>query len=154
VAASFSAPEPRFPRPCSLSAAIALSGARAIEQLRLVCVELAPLSHAIHILPDPIVPAMQAETFDPDLFGKLDERLEVAVTDLVGDRPGRRTPRGRRWGRIEWGTPSGHHGWMQVDADGDGSRLTLFLSTRHGSESEHDVSVTLDAIRMLVESQI
>jgi uncharacterized protein YndB with AHSA1/START domain len=56
--------------------------------------------------------------------------------------------------RIEWGTPSGYHGWMQVDADGDGSRLTLFLSTRHGSESEHDVSATLDAIRMLVESQI
>jgi uncharacterized membrane protein len=56
--------------------------------------------------------------------------------------------------RIDWGSPSGYHGWMQVDADGDGSRLTLFLSTRHGSESEHDVSATLDAIRMLVESQI
>jgi uncharacterized membrane protein len=56
--------------------------------------------------------------------------------------------------RIEWGSPSGYHGWMQVDGDGDGSRLTLFLSTRRGSESEHDVAVTLDAIRMLVESQI
>ena len=26
--------------------------------------------------------------------------------------------------RIEWGAPSGYHGWMQVQADGDGSRLT------------------------------
>jgi hypothetical protein len=56
--------------------------------------------------------------------------------------------------RIEWGTPSGYHGWMQVETDGDGSRLTLFLNTQHGSEREHDVSATLDAIRMLVESQV
>ena len=56
--------------------------------------------------------------------------------------------------RIEWGTPSGYHGWMKVDPDGDGSRLTLFLETRHGSESDHDVAATLDAIRMLVESEV
>jgi uncharacterized protein YndB with AHSA1/START domain len=56
--------------------------------------------------------------------------------------------------RIDWGTPSGYHGWMQVAADGDGSRLTLFLNTQHGSEREHDVSATLDAIRMLVEAQV
>jgi uncharacterized membrane protein len=56
--------------------------------------------------------------------------------------------------RIEWGTPSGYAGWMQVAEDGDGSRLTLFLNTRHGSERDHDVSATLDAIRMLVEAQL
>jgi uncharacterized protein YndB with AHSA1/START domain len=56
--------------------------------------------------------------------------------------------------RIEWGTGSGYRGWMKVDPDGDGSRLTLFLETRHGGESDHDVAATLDAIRMLVESQV
>ena len=56
--------------------------------------------------------------------------------------------------RIEWRSASGYHGWMAVAPDGDGSRLTLFLSTVHGSESEHDVAATLDAIRMLVEAEI
>jgi carbon monoxide dehydrogenase subunit G len=56
--------------------------------------------------------------------------------------------------RIEWGTPNGYRGWLQVDADGDGSRLTLFLDTPHASASDHDVAATLDAIRMLVESQV
>ena len=56
--------------------------------------------------------------------------------------------------RIEWGAPSGYHGWMKVDPDGDGSRLTLFLSTRHGTERDHDVAATLDAVRMLVESEV
>lgn len=61
-------------------------GARAIEQLRLVCVELemAPLRHAVHILPTVMVPAMKAEgPFDPEMFASLDERLDTAVTDLV-----------------------------------------------------------------------
>jgi carbon monoxide dehydrogenase subunit G len=56
--------------------------------------------------------------------------------------------------RIDWSAPSGYRGWMQVEADGDGSRLTLFLETRHGAESDHDVAATLDAIRRLVESQV
>ncbi len=56
--------------------------------------------------------------------------------------------------RIEWGTDSGYRGWLQVDGDGDGSRLTLFLNTTHAGESEHDVAATLDAIRMLVESEV
>jgi uncharacterized protein YndB with AHSA1/START domain len=56
--------------------------------------------------------------------------------------------------RIEWGSASGYRGWMQVAADGEGSRLTLFLNTRHGAESDHDIAATLDAIRMLVESQV
>ena len=32
---------------------------------------------------------------------------------------------------------------MQVDQDGDGSRLTLFLDTPHPSASDHDVAATL-----------
>jgi carbon monoxide dehydrogenase subunit G len=56
--------------------------------------------------------------------------------------------------RIEWGAPSGYHGSLQVEGDGDGSRLTLVLHTLHGSESDHDVEATLDAIRMLVESEV
>ena len=56
--------------------------------------------------------------------------------------------------RIEWSSPSGYHGWMKVDPDGDASRLTLFLDTRRGGERDHDVSATLDAIRMLVEAEI
>jgi carbon monoxide dehydrogenase subunit G len=56
--------------------------------------------------------------------------------------------------RIEWGSPSGYRGWMQVDEDGDGSRLTLFLDTPHAGATDHDVAATLDAIRMLVESQV
>ena len=56
--------------------------------------------------------------------------------------------------RIEWSAPSGYHGWLKVDPDGNGSRLTLFLETRHGSERDHDISATLDAIRMLVEAEV
>ena len=56
--------------------------------------------------------------------------------------------------RIEWGAPSGYRGWMKVDPDGDGCRLTLFLDTRHGSERDHDVAATLDAVRMLVEAEV
>jgi carbon monoxide dehydrogenase subunit G len=56
--------------------------------------------------------------------------------------------------RIEWGAANGYRGWLQVDADGDGTRLTLFLDTPHAGASDHDVAATLDAIRMLVESQV
>jgi uncharacterized membrane protein len=56
--------------------------------------------------------------------------------------------------RIEWSAASGYRGWMQVDPDGDGSRLTLFLETRHGAERDHDIAATLDAIRMLVEAEV
>jgi Polyketide cyclase / dehydrase and lipid transport len=56
--------------------------------------------------------------------------------------------------RIEWSAPSGYHGWMQVDPDGEGSRLTLFLDTPHPGTSDHDVAATLDAIRRLVEAEV
>ena len=61
-------------------------GARAIEQLRMVSVELemAPLRHAVHILPALMVPAMQAgDPFDVELFSTLDDKLETAAEDLV-----------------------------------------------------------------------
>jgi NAD(P)H-dependent FMN reductase len=60
-------------------------GARAIEQLRLVAVELemAPLRHAIHILPALMVPAMRADPFDIELFESLDGKLELAAANLA-----------------------------------------------------------------------
>jgi NAD(P)H-dependent FMN reductase len=60
-------------------------GARAVEQLRLVCVEfeMVPLRHAVHIFPDVLIPARTAEEFTPDLFASLDERLEMMINELV-----------------------------------------------------------------------
>jgi NAD(P)H-dependent FMN reductase len=62
-----------------------VGGARAIEQLRLVAVEfeMAPLRWAVHILPDLMRPAMQADPFSIEVFASLDGRLDAAVTDLV-----------------------------------------------------------------------
>ncbi len=62
-----------------------VGGARAIEQLRLVCVELemAPLRHAVHILPDVMRPVRMAENrFDVEMFASLDERHDTLGTDL------------------------------------------------------------------------
>jgi hypothetical protein len=57
--------------------------------------------------------------------------------------------------RVEWGSRSSdYHGWMQVDPDGTGSRLTLFLATAHGDAPDSEVMGTLDAIRRLVESRV
>lgn len=57
--------------------------------------------------------------------------------------------------RVEWGSRSSdYHGWMQVDADGSGSRLTLFLATAHGDAPDSEVMGTLDAIRRLVEARV
>jgi NAD(P)H-dependent FMN reductase len=62
-----------------------VGGARAIEQLRLVSVEfeMAPLRHAVHILPELMRPAMQADPFSPEVFASLDQRLEMLVTELL-----------------------------------------------------------------------
>jgi NAD(P)H-dependent FMN reductase len=61
-----------------------LGGARAIEQLRLVTVELemAPLRHAVHILPDVLVPALRAEEFDPAMLDALMPKLTLMGDDL------------------------------------------------------------------------
>ncbi len=45
---------------------------------------MAPLRHAVHILPALMVPARQAkEPFDIELFASLDDRLQTTTTDLV-----------------------------------------------------------------------
>ncbi len=62
-----------------------VGGARAIEQLRLVTIELemAPLRHAVHVLPDVMRPVIQAgDDFDLELFAPLDPRLDTLATDL------------------------------------------------------------------------
>jgi NAD(P)H-dependent FMN reductase len=77
-----------------------VGGARAIEQLRQVAVEfeMAPLRWAVHILPELMVPALNAEPFSLDLFAPLDRRLDAALTDLAWWsttlRAGRRLPDG------------------------------------------------------------
>jgi NAD(P)H-dependent FMN reductase len=62
-----------------------VGAARAIEQLRLVCIEfeMAALRHAVHILPNVMVPALMAEQFDLEVFAPLDERLQTLITDLL-----------------------------------------------------------------------
>jgi carbon monoxide dehydrogenase subunit G len=57
--------------------------------------------------------------------------------------------------RIEWGVDGGgYHGWLQVNADGDASRLTLSLTTARGDAPDHEVMGTLDAIRRLLEREV
>jgi NAD(P)H-dependent FMN reductase len=57
-------------------------GARAIEQLRLVTVEfeMAPLRHAVHVLPDRMVAARGGE---PEPFAALEPKLTLLGDDLV-----------------------------------------------------------------------
>lgn len=61
-----------------------VGGARAVEQLRTVAVELgmAAIRPAVHILPDVLVPAMTAEDYDPDLFATLDGKLDGLISEL------------------------------------------------------------------------
>jgi NAD(P)H-dependent FMN reductase len=62
-----------------------VGGARSIEQLRLVAVEfeMAPLRHAVHILPDLMLPVMQAgDAYDIEQFAALDGKLEILADDL------------------------------------------------------------------------
>jgi len=60
-----------------------VGGARAVEQLRLVAVEfeVAPLRHAVHVLPDVLLKAR--ETDDIGVFASLDPRLEKLADDLA-----------------------------------------------------------------------
>ena len=59
-----------------------VGGARAIEQLRLVSVEyeMAPLRHAVHILPAQMIAANQGEA---EPFSSLDSRLTLLADDLL-----------------------------------------------------------------------
>jgi hypothetical protein len=57
--------------------------------------------------------------------------------------------------RIEWGAEgSDYNGWLQVDPDEEGSRLTLYVATVHGNAPDPEVMGTLDAIRRLVEADV
>lgn len=62
-----------------------VGGARAVEQLRTVSIELgmAPIRPAVHILPETLVPAMTADTYDPSLFSSLDPKLDTLVGELL-----------------------------------------------------------------------
>lgn len=63
-----------------------VGGARAIEQLREVAVELemAPLRHAVHLLPDTMrAVRATADTNDLTPFGNLDPRLTLLAEDLA-----------------------------------------------------------------------
>ena len=63
-----------------------VGGARAIEQLREVAVEfeMAPLRHAVHILPDLMVPAMRSpDPFDTAVFAPLEPKLKTLADDLA-----------------------------------------------------------------------
>jgi NAD(P)H-dependent FMN reductase len=60
-----------------------VGGARAIEQLREVAVEfeMAPLRHAVHIMPDVMITA-RTQTDDQAVFGSLEPRLKLLADDL------------------------------------------------------------------------
>src|SRR5450755_3822862 len=63
-----------------------VGGARAIEQLRLVAVEfeMAPLRHAVHILPDVMMAARQAgDVSDISAFAPLEPKLKLLADDLT-----------------------------------------------------------------------
>ncbi len=63
------------------------------------------------------------------------------------------TDAGRR--RVEWGVQnSEYRGSLEVGPDGDGSTLTLQLTTVHDGDFESDVAGTLDAIRRLLEAEV
>lgn len=63
-----------------------VGGARAVEQLRLVAVEfeMAPLRHAVHVLPTIMQVAREHPDTDPlELFAPLEPRLTMLLDDLV-----------------------------------------------------------------------
>lgn len=63
-----------------------VGGARAIEQLRMVAVELemAPVRHAVHILPEIIRPAMQSkDPSDFSVFEPIEPKLQALAEGLA-----------------------------------------------------------------------
>ncbi len=63
-----------------------VGGARAIEQLRQVAVEfeMAPLRHAVHVLPDIMIAARQPDPPEAAvLFAGLNQRLDLLADDLA-----------------------------------------------------------------------
>lgn len=72
-------------KPVTFAAYGQVGGARAVEQLRQVVVELemAPLRHAVHILPSVLIAARQQDPFIIEAFAELDPRLTTVTDDLV-----------------------------------------------------------------------
>lgn len=62
-----------------------VGGARAVEQLRTVSIELgmAPVRPAVHILPEVLVPAITADTYDAKHFSALNPKLDALVDELL-----------------------------------------------------------------------
>jgi NAD(P)H-dependent FMN reductase len=62
-----------------------VGGARAVEQLRQVAVEfeMAPLRHAVHLLPDIMAAARQAPADDFSGFAPIEPKLKLMVDDLA-----------------------------------------------------------------------
>jgi len=63
-----------------------VGGARAVEQLREVAIEfeMAPLRHAVHILPEVMIASRQAsDPADRSMFTPLDPRLDLLADDLA-----------------------------------------------------------------------
>jgi NAD(P)H-dependent FMN reductase len=60
-------------------------GARAIEQLRAVVIELemAPVRSAVHVLPEVLLPARSADAGDLSAFAPLQAKLKLTVDDLL-----------------------------------------------------------------------
>lgn len=55
--------------------------------------------------------------------------------------------------RIEWGAPgTDYQGSIEISQDGDGSMLTLSLTTSRGEVPDAELMGTLDALRRLVEA--
>ena len=61
-----------------------VGGARAVEQLREVAIELemAPIRHSVHIMPEVLIPGLQSD-YDPALFEPNEAKLEALGEDLV-----------------------------------------------------------------------
>ena len=62
-----------------------VGGARAIEQLRQVAVEfeMAPLRHAVHILPDVLIPILREGADPGTALAPLAPRLDLLADDLA-----------------------------------------------------------------------
>jgi NAD(P)H-dependent FMN reductase len=62
-----------------------VGGARAIEQLRLVAVEfeMAPMRHAVHVLPDVMRASREAGADPLEVFAPHDDRLTLVLDDLM-----------------------------------------------------------------------
>jgi uncharacterized protein YndB with AHSA1/START domain len=80
----------------------------------------------------------------------------------VEARYGGQTHRGEAWlhrddgqRRLEWGVGDGdYHGSLGVVPDGEGSMLTLTVTTRRATDADREIAGTLDAIRRLLEAAV